>query len=116
MKKLVFILTMLISFQSAAICASNGKDTKDDKKSTELVEIKGKYDKQGLFRLGLQFNTGVIYLTGVESTESHLNGFSDFGFTADKFLPNWQALETVYASRNKRLCPNRKRKKNDYAC
>lgn len=88
MKKLLIILTVLISWQNAAICGTNKTDKKDDKPSTEMVEIKGKYDKQGAFRIGLQLNSGVMFLTNVESIESHLNAFTDFGITADKFLGN----------------------------
>lgn len=86
MKKLVVILAVLTSWQSA-ICATTGTtDMKDEKQATEMVEIKGKYDKQGAFRVGLQLNTGVMFLTKVESTESHLNAFSDFGVVVDKFV------------------------------
>jgi len=87
MKKLVVILAVLFSWNAAAVCGTTGTtDKKDEKQATEIVEIKGKYDKQGEFRIGLQLNSGVMFLTKVESIESHLNAFSDFGITADKFL------------------------------
>lgn len=87
MKKLVIILAVLFSWNGAVFCGTNGTtDKKDEKQATEIVEIKGKYDRQGEFRVGLQLNSGVMFLTRVESIESHLNAFSDFGITADKFL------------------------------
>jgi len=87
MKKLVIILAVLFSWNSAAFCGTNGTtDKKDEKPATEITEIKGKYDRQGEFRIGLQLNSGVMFLTKTESIESHLNAFSDFGITVDKFL------------------------------
>ena len=89
MKKLLVILAVLSSWQSAAFCAIDGTKDKDEKEQvTEIVEIKGKYDNQGSFRVGLQMNTGLMFLTRVESTESHLNAFTDFGVVAEKFIVN----------------------------